>query len=110
MLSNLENQLLVVVLGLQSVENRGKSLAIELDVDDGTNYLMDVAITGSRGRRETSRQGRGEALGDGRETLSRGRAAEVGRGAERPLEAAVFSSRQRLFHPQLDPERPWLTS
>jgi hypothetical protein len=45
-LSNLENELLAVVLGLNGVENGGKLLTLELHVDDGTDDLVNLS-TGS---------------------------------------------------------------
>jgi hypothetical protein len=52
MLSDLKDKLVAIVVDVESVENLGKSLTFELDIDDGTNDLVDLAITdtGSAGK------------------------------------------------------------
>jgi hypothetical protein len=65
MLRDLEDELLAIVGGLDGVENGRKLLGIELDIDDGTNDLVDLAITntGSAGK---PAEGRGSEVEAGR--------------------------------------------
>lgn len=42
---NLEDELLAIVLGLKGVQNGRELLSLELDVDDGTDDLMNATIT-----------------------------------------------------------------
>jgi sugar (pentulose or hexulose) kinase len=63
-LSDLEDQLLVVVGGLKSVQDRRQLGSVELDVDDGTTDLVDLAISNALGAGEPDEGGSGEGWSD----------------------------------------------
>jgi hypothetical protein len=48
MLGDLEHELLAIVGSLKSVENGRELLGVELDIDDGTDNLVDLAVTNTR--------------------------------------------------------------
>jgi len=63
MLSDLKDELLAIVGGLESVQNGGKLLGVELDIDDGTNDLVDLAITNTGRGGEPAEGGGSEVEG-----------------------------------------------
>jgi len=63
-LSDLEDQLLVVVGRLQSVQDRRQLGSVELDVDDGTDDLVDLAISNALRARKPDEGGSGEGWSD----------------------------------------------
>jgi peptide chain release factor 1 len=60
MLGNLENELLAIVLSLKRVENGGELLSIELDVDDGTDDLVNLAGADAGSARPSAGDGESE--------------------------------------------------
>jgi hypothetical protein len=86
MLGNLEHELLAIVLSLKRVENGGELSAIELDVDDGTDDLVNLAAADARSARPSAADGeseRGRSEGTSRED---GRASRAGEGGNAALE------------------------
>jgi hypothetical protein len=82
MLRHLEDELLAIVLGLEGVKNGGELLGIELDIDDGTDNLINLAVTNT-GRAGESGEGRSaEVEGANSPTRHRreGRASRSGEG------------------------------
>jgi peptide chain release factor 1 len=87
MLGDLEDQLLAIVLGLQGVQNGRELSAIELDIDDGTDDLVNFAGTDAGSGRPSaadgkSERGRSDGTGGGRER----RASRAGEGGNAALE------------------------
>jgi hypothetical protein len=85
---NLEDKLLAVVLSLQGVENLRQLGAIELDIDDGTDDLVDLADTSGRGAGESAgrESERGRAKGTSGSGGREGRASRPGEGGNAALE------------------------
>jgi len=56
-LGDLKDELLAAILGLEGVENSWELLGIELNIDDGTNDLMNLSVKSRIGAGETSSGG-----------------------------------------------------
>jgi hypothetical protein len=87
-LGNLEDELLVVVLALKRVQNGRELSTIELDVDNGTDDLVNLAGANASA---------GPSAGDGKSESGRsegtsrkdGRASRAGEGGNAALEHLV---------------------
>jgi peptide chain release factor 1 len=87
MLRNLEDELLTVVLSLEGVENGRELGSIELDIDDGTDDLVNLTSTDAGSRRPSAADGESErSRSDGARSGREGRASRPGEGGNAALE------------------------
>jgi peptide chain release factor 1 len=86
MLGNLQDELLAIVLSLERVQNSRELGGVELDIDDGTDNLVNLADTSAGGSPSAgdgkSERSRSDGTGRGRE----GRASRAGEGGNAALE------------------------
>jgi hypothetical protein len=94
MLRDLENELLAIVGGLKGVENGRELVGIELDIDDGTNNLVDLAITDTGGAGEPA-ESRGLEVEAGRANGATGGRREGG--TSRPGEGGNAAAKGKSF-------------
>jgi hypothetical protein len=86
MLGNLKDELLAIVLSLERVENGRELSAIELDVDDGTDDLVNLAGTNTGSARPSAGNGKSESGRSEGTSRDDGRASRAGEGGNAALE------------------------